>query len=61
MFERDGRAYGVEIKNTLKYIPKGELSLKIEICRTLGVRPLFIMRFAPKVYNYEIVNAGGSV
>jgi len=59
VFEADGRAYGVEIKNTLKYIPKVELSLKIEICRTLGLIPLFIMRFAPKVYNYELVQAGG--
>jgi len=59
VFEADGRVYGVEIKNTLKYIPKSELSLKIAMCRELGLVPLFIMRFAPKVYNFELVTAGG--
>src|SRR5262249_24949858 len=59
VFEADGRTYGVEIKNTLKYIPKGELDLKIRMCRFLGLRPLFIMRFAPKVYTFELYKAGG--
>ena len=59
VFEADGRAYGIEIKNTLKYIPREELFLKIEMCKTLGLIPLFIMRFAPKVYNYEIFKARG--
>src|SRR5205085_2571213 len=55
----DGRFYGIEIKNTLKYIPKGELDIKMAMCRFFGVRPLFIMRFAPKVYTYELYRAGG--
>jgi hypothetical protein len=59
VFEADGRAYGVEIKNTLKYIPKSELLVKIEMCHLLGLIPLFIMRFAPKVYNFDIIGAGG--
>ena len=59
VFEADGRFYGVEIKNTLKYIPKTELLVKIEMCRALGLVPLFIMRFAPKVYNFEVIRAGG--
>jgi hypothetical protein len=58
VFEADGRAYGIEIKNTLKYIGRGELSLKIEMCQFLGLVPLFVMRFAPKVYNFEIIGAG---
>jgi hypothetical protein len=56
---RDGVAYGVEIKNTLKYIPSDEFAVKLEMCRFLGLRPLFIMRFAPKSYNYQIIGAGG--
>jgi hypothetical protein len=59
VFEADGRAYGVEIKNTLKYIPKGELTLKTEMCAVLGLIPLFILRFAPKSYTYQVYKAGG--
>jgi len=57
--EADGRAYGIEIKNTLKYIPRSELLIKIDMCRTLGLIPLFVMRHAAKAYNFEIIRAGG--
>jgi hypothetical protein len=56
---RDGVAYGVEIKNTQNYISRDELLLKIRICQHLGLTPLFIMRFAPKSYMYEIYSNGG--
>jgi len=56
---KDGISYGVEIKNTQNYIPRGELRLKIELCHHLGLRPLFIMRFAPKSYIEEVRRAGG--
>jgi hypothetical protein len=59
IFERDGVAYGVEIKNTLDYIPRDELRIKIVMCRELGLRPLFIMRSAPKNYMKNIIDAGG--
>jgi hypothetical protein len=59
VFEADGRFYGVEIKNTLKYIPRSEMEIKVAMCRFFGVIPLFVMRFAPKVYTYEIFRAGG--
>ena len=59
VFEADGRFYGIEIKNTLKYIPKSELEIKMAMCRFLGLRPLFIMRFAPKTYTYDLYRAGG--
>jgi len=59
VFEADGRFYGVEIKNTLKYIPKAELEIKMAMCRFLGLRPLFIMRFAPKAYMNDLWRAGG--
>jgi hypothetical protein len=56
---RDGLAYGVEIKNTQNYISRDELRVKIAICCHLELIPLFIMRFAPKSYMFEIINSGG--
>jgi hypothetical protein len=58
---RDGLAYGVEIKNTQNYISRIELQTKIRLCQHLGLTPLFIMRFAPKSYIYEVNQAGGFV
>ncbi|MBI4204167.1 MAG: hypothetical protein HY527_04000 [Betaproteobacteria bacterium] len=56
---RDGVAYDVEIKNTQNYIPREELRIKIQLCKHLDVTPLFIMRFAPKSYMFEIQQSGG--
>lgn len=56
---KDGIAYGIEIKNTQNYIPRDELRIKIRLCQQLDVTPLFIMRFAPKSYMYEIQRSGG--
>ena len=59
VYERDGIAYGAEIKNTLKYIPRNELTVKLEMCRHLGLKPLFIVRMAAKSYINEVRLAGG--
>ncbi len=59
IYTKDGRAYGAEIKNTQGYISRNELSIKLQICQELQVTPLFIMRFAPKSYIYNIIQAGG--
>lgn len=59
VFERDGIAYGTEIKNTLGYIEKVELITKMRMCKELGLRPLFIMRASPKSYINLIREAGG--
>lgn len=59
LITRDGIAYGVEIKNTQNYIPRQELRTKLRLCQHLGVKPLFIMRFAPKSYIHEIQQDGG--
>lgn len=59
VFIRDGVAYGAEIKNTLAYIDREELEVKLAMCKELGLKPLFIMRFAPKSYNDMIIKAGG--
>lgn len=58
---KDGRAYGVEIKNTQNYISRDELRIKVQICKHLRVSPLFIMRFAPKSYIHEVNQNGGFV
>jgi hypothetical protein len=57
--ERESIPYGVEIKNTLPYIPKDELDIKLAICRKLGLVPIFISRMAPKSYSFQIIQAGG--
>ena len=59
VFERDGVAYGAEIKNTLKYIPRDELTVKLRMCKYLGLRPLFIVRMAAKSYIHEVRLEGG--
>jgi predicted RecB family endonuclease len=57
--QREGIYYGVEIKNTLPYIPRDEFRIKLAICAHLGLTPLFVSRMAPKNYNYEIIERGG--
>lgn len=57
IFVRDGIAYGTEIKNTLDYIPRKEFHSKLKMCKVLGLRPLFIFRYAPKSYIWETIQA----
>ncbi len=59
VFERDGIAYGAEVKNTLSYIDREELDIKVRMCKHLGLRPLFIVRMAPKNYVNEVWEQGG--
>ena len=59
IFVRDGINYGCEIKNTLGYIEKEELGIKLDMCSFFGVRPLFIMRYSPQTYNHMIYEKGG--
>ena len=47
VFSRGGRFYGVEIKNTLPYIQKEEMEIKLKMCAHLGLVPVFIVRMAP--------------
>jgi hypothetical protein len=61
-YELDGVRYGVEIKNTLKYIDDAELSIKLQICHDLGLRPLFVVRMMPKSWAWpRIIRGGGYV
>ena len=59
VFKKDDIEYGCEIKNKLGYIDKDELQIKLEMCDFFGIRPLFIMRYAPKTYNRLIIQNGG--
>ncbi len=59
VFERDDRVYGVEVKNTLRYIEYGEFSTKIQMCRALGIKPVFAVRMLPKSWIHEVIGAGG--
>jgi len=54
---RTGRR--AEIKNTLGYIEKEELEVKVAMCNYLGLRPLFIVRMAPKSYVNFVEQQGG--
>ncbi len=59
VFERDGVAYGVEVKNTLGYMDYEEFKTKIRLCRFLGIRPVFVARMLPKSWMYELISEGG--
>jgi hypothetical protein len=59
IFERDGRAYGVEVKNTLSYMDRKEFETKIQVCETLGLAPVFAARMLPKTWIHELIERGG--
>ena len=59
IFERDGKAYGIEVKNMLGYMEYDELKVKMSMCRYLRVGTVFVARMLPKSWIREIVDAGG--
>jgi hypothetical protein len=59
VFERDGQAYGVEVKNTLSYMDEEEFQIKIEMCEELGITPVFAVRMMPKSWIHELISRGG--
>ncbi|MBE9224006.1 hypothetical protein IQ264_00755 [Phormidium sp. LEGE 05292] len=61
IFERDSVRYGVEVKNTLGYMEQEELNIKINLCKSLGIRPVFVVRMAPKNWIHEVSKAGGFI
>src|ERR1700733_1723783 len=48
IFERNGVAYGIEVKNTLGYLDVSEFVTKIKLARHIGVKPVFAVRALPK-------------
>ena len=61
IFERDGRAHGVEVKNTLGYMDFEVLQRKIIICKTLGLKPVFAARMLPKTWKHIVIKMEVSV
>lgn len=59
VYGRGGKHYGVEIKNTLSYIDREELEIKLTMCAHLELVPVFIVRMAPKNYVEMVRAAGG--
>jgi hypothetical protein len=57
--EKDGSAYGIEVKNTFPYMPDDELEIKIAMCKHLGLRPLFIVRNRHAIQWDKMQEAGG--
>lgn len=49
IIEKDGVAYGVEVKNTLPYMEREEFDVKLEMCEYLNLVPLWILRNTPGV------------
>jgi hypothetical protein len=54
IFERDGLAYGVEVKNTLGYPDSKEITIKILLAQHLNVGPVFVARMMPKTVINDI-------
>ena len=54
IFERDGRGYGVEVKNTLGYMDQDEFRTKIAVCRKLGLFPVLAARMLPRTWIHEL-------
>lgn len=61
IIQKDGIAYGVEVKNTLSYMERDEFDVKLDICEHLGVIPLWILRYAPKPQFDEIKARNGFI
>ena len=59
--EKKGHYFGCEVKNTLGYMDKREWMEKLRMCKFFGVVPVFILRYSPTVWNYEIFKSGGLV
>ncbi len=59
LFERDGRVYGIEVKNTLPYINDKEFRIKLAICNHLQIFPVFVVRAMPRVWVQDVVKRGG--
>ena len=56
---RDSVVYGIEVKNTLGYMPKDELDIKIELCKLLEIKPVFVVRMLPASWTYRLWQEGG--
>jgi hypothetical protein len=61
IIERDGIAYGVEVKNKFEYLDDDIYDIKLEICARLHIRPLFFFRMASYLQIYKTKNQDGKI
>lgn len=61
ILERDGVSYGVEVKNTLRYMEYQEFTNKLEMCGLLGLIPMWVLRYAPEVQFNTIEAKDGRI
>ena len=59
IFEKNGRGFGVEVKNTLGYMNIDEFVAKIRLGRHIGVSPIFAVRYLPRIWVEALARAGG--
>jgi hypothetical protein len=59
VFEKNGTAYGIEVKNTLGYMDVKEFVAKIRMCLHLGIKPVFAVRYLPRTWSEALIHAGG--
>ena len=59
VYRGKGVNFGVEVKNTLAYIDREELTHKLAMCRELQLVTLFVMRMAPASYIELVRQQGG--
>lgn len=59
IFQKDGKVYGVEVKNTLGYMEYEELDAKVRLCDYLNIKPVFVVRMAPRTWVEEVRRRGG--
>jgi hypothetical protein len=59
VFEKEGIAYGIEVKNTLGYMDVKEFVTKIRVSLHLGLKPVFAVRSLPRTWAEALIQAGG--
>lgn len=59
IIEKDGCNYGMEVKNTFDYMPHDEFVEKLDMCKFLGILPLFPVRFASPQQHEMMKGADG--
>ncbi len=59
IFENNGTAYGIEVKNTLGYLGIDEFVTKVRMCLHLGIKPVFAARALPRTWADALIQAGG--
>lgn len=61
IMEKDGIAYGVEVKNKFPYVDDDLFDIKLDICRHLRLKPLFFFRMASYLQIQKAKKQGGKI